>query len=156
MVNFKPLYSAFTLDTIIQVAFGVSAPLDSLADETNQIVTMAKRLFQQELSLKLIPLYAFLFMFPRLAHALNLRVNGDVTDYFTAFSMEIIKQKREELGGKSVPGDSKKSAKADNFIELLLEAERESEQSAADSQPTLASKETGQTKLAKCKCFLFF
>lgn len=124
IVNFKPLFSLFTLDTIIQVAFGVSTKVD----ETNQVVVMAKRLFQQELSFKSIPLYAFVFMFPRLSHALNIRVNGNVSDFFMKFSMEIIKQKREEFRK-----NKENKLKADNFIELLLEAERENEKQSNET-----------------------
>lgn len=108
---------------------------------------MAKRLFQQELSFKMIPLYAFIFMFPKLAHHLNIRVNADVTDYFTKFSTEIIKQKREEFRKSK---DEKSKLRADNFIELLLEAERENEK--LENQ-TL--NESGQAKSVKCKCLFF-
>ncbi len=138
IVNFKPLFSLFTLDTIIQVAFGVSTKVD----DTNQVVVMAKRLFQQELSFKSIPLYAFVFMFPRLSHALNIRVNGNVSDFFMKFSMEIIKQKREEFRK-----NKENKLKADNFIELLLEAERENEKQSNETD-----KNNKQT--AKCKFFV--
>lgn len=120
------------------MAFGVSTKVD----ETNQVVVMAKRLFQQELSFKSIPLYAFVFMFPRLSHALNIRVNGNVSDFFMKFSMEIIKQKREEFRK-----NKENKLKADNFIELLLEAERENEKQSNETD-----KNNKQT--AKCKFFV--
>ena len=118
----KPMYGSFTMDTIIQVAFGMK--VDSLVDENNQIIVMAKRLFQQDLSLKNVGLAAIVFLFPRIASALNLKINGDVTDYFTKFSTEIIKNKREEYS------KSKSFGKADSFIELILEAEAENEKLA--------------------------
>lgn len=117
-MDIKPLAGAFTMDTICQVAFGMK--VDSLADESNHMIIMAKRLFQQDLSIKNIAKVAVAFLLPRVAHALNIRINGDVSDYFTAFSGKIIQEKREEFR-------KNENRKADSFIELILEAEVEAE-----------------------------
>ena len=127
------------MDTIIQVAFGTK--VDSLADESNQIIIMAKRLFQQDLSIRNVAKVAVAFMFPRIAYALNIRINGDVSDYFTQFSNEIIKQKRDEFKR------NQNFAKADSFIELILEAEAE-RQKAEES-------ENSEEKIGKSKFGLF-
>src|SRR5690606_36685741 len=79
----------------------------------------AKKLFSTDLSLYNIDAFMMMIMAPKLNEYLKLRLNGDVVDYFEGLSMEIVNKKREELKNRGSFG------KANNFIELLLEAEIE-------------------------------
>lgn len=106
------------MDTICRVAFGLKT--DSLSEDENLMISKAKKMFSNDLSIKTMISFFLLFGVPRLAKLLNIR--NDVIDYFKDLSLEVIHQKREEF--KKVDYNL---GKASNFLEMLLEAEAEHE-----------------------------
>ncbi|KAJ6218346.1 hypothetical protein RDWZM_009503 [Blomia tropicalis] len=156
-VNMKQIYGAFTMDTIIQVAFGTK--VDSLVEPNNPVITYAKKLFSVDISFKNIIKFTMILMAPKLANFLKIRINPEVTDFFYKFSMDIINQKRKNMKNGNI-------GKANNFIELLLEAEVENEEEAAKLKLTEESNvdEFGFKKSTKyitndelvAQCSLFF
>lgn len=116
----KPVISSFAVDTIFRVAFGVK--VNSLKDPNNPIIQRSSQIFSNDLSAqKILPL-ALAMMFPRLGKLFDIRFCKESVDYLYEISMNIIKQKRQELLDK---GSSSNESKASNFVELLLEAEQE-------------------------------
>lgn len=142
-INVKEMYGAFTMDTIMQVAFGLK--VDSLQDTDNQTVQMAKKAFSSDIKLKQIIQFTLLFLLPKLMKLIGFR--NEVMEYFKDFSLKIIKRKREEL-----KRDAASLGKASNFLELLLEAEAENEklEAAGNAQQNPAA-EISSGKSVKCK-----
>ncbi|KAH7639178.1 cytochrome p450-like protein [Dermatophagoides farinae] len=119
ILNIKRFAGAFTMDTVLQVAFGCK--IDSLIEPNNQIIVMARRLFNTDLSLKNIIAFVFAFFLPPFfSKIFNIRINGDVTDFFGKFAIDLIERKRKEFAKKDF-------SKASTFLEFLLEAEHELE-----------------------------
>lgn len=107
------------MDTIIQVAFGIK--LDSLAaDEHHPVIVHARKLFSTRMPVKDIVGFMIMFTWPTLAQWLGIRFHGEVMDFFDKFASEIVAEYRRESRDKLL-------GKANNFIELLLEAEMEGE-----------------------------
>ncbi len=103
--------------SIVQVAFGVK--IDSLVEADHPVIVNAKRLFSNDLTYANLVRFTLLFMAPKLANLLGIRINAQSVDYFNVFSTKIIADKRKSYlkgGGHG---------KASNFIELMLEAEAE-------------------------------
>ncbi|KAJ6223145.1 hypothetical protein RDWZM_001690 [Blomia tropicalis] len=127
-LDVKEIFGAYTMDTILQIAFG--SKVDSLKDTNNKIVLMAKKLFQTDISYAAMLFFLLLFMFPKLSIKIArlFNINQDFIKFFKEFSMEIIRKKRDELK------DSKNMGKANNFLEMMLEAEAEHEQIQANEK----------------------
>ena len=121
------------MDTIIQVGFGVK--VDSLVDIDNPIIKHAKKLFSTDLPLKELVNTAFLFLSPKIAHLLGVRLNPEEIDFFQKMSLDIIDKKRKELK------DIENFGKARNLIEIMLEAEAEGQLNTRN----------GSQKRHKCK-----
>ena len=141
------MFGAFAMDTILQVAFGTK--VDSLKDPDNKIVKMAKKIFQSDITLSTMIMFAMFFLFPKFAFKLMklFNINQDFVIFFKEFSIEIIRKKRAELK------NNKNTGKATNFLEMLLEAEDEHEQMLAkENSGTNAIKDNNEnSKLIKCK-----
>jgi len=120
-VELKNICGAFTMDTIVQIAFGVK--IDSLVEKDNALLKHAKSIFQTDFKLYNVWVIAMTFLCRPLAKALNLRMNPEAVDYFESLTRDIIKNKRELL--KNNNNNNLEYSKATNFIELLLEAENE-------------------------------
>ena len=114
------------MDTIIQVGFGVK--VDSLVDPNNPIIVNVKNMFSVDLPYREIFNSALVFIMPKIANLLGVRLNSNETSFFHKISMEIIKKKRQELEEK------KSFGKGNNLIEIMLEAEAENQN---DSQNRL-------------------
>lgn len=147
ILEIKEFAGAFTMDTIIQVAF--STKVDSLIDPNNPIIKNVKKL-SNEVSLKNILIFAFIFICPKFTKKFlkRFRLNGDVVDFFTGFAQEIINTKRKKFQEKDF-------SKANTFIEFLLEAEHEFEiqqqqQQIINQADNLESNEEYR-KTSKCK-----
>jgi hypothetical protein len=115
----KQLIGAFTMDTIIQIGFGVKT--NSLIDPDNPITKHAKMAFSTNLTFENTFSFMMIFLAPRLAKLLGLRVNRVPVNFFHKLALEIIKKKRVQLASRK-PGER---STATNFIELLLESEVE-------------------------------
>ena len=141
------------MDTILQIAFG--SKVDSLKDPNNKIVLMAKKLFQTDISYAAMFFFLILFMFPKLSIKIArlFNINQDFIKFFKEFSMEIIRKKRDELK------DSKNMGKANNFLEMMLEAEAEHEQIQANEKEmkneNMENDQNKNTKFTKCKLIIF-
>lgn len=126
------------MNTIIRVAFGVKA--DSMANSGDPVVNNARQLFSTNMGIKTMLAISMMFYTPGLAKLFNVRFKASVVDFFGQFSLSIIKQKRKlfETG--------EQIGKANNFIELLLEAEAE--------YRLLEQQETNTDKIYKCKSLI--
>ena len=134
------MFGSFTMDSILQVAFGVK--VDSLLEQNNPTIVNAKKVFAN-LSLGRLIGLTIAIMFPRLGKLLKVGFSDGVLEYFQDFSMEIIKRKREEFATSEVQG------KGNTFLELLLEAEAEYETQTKEN-----GGENEEKKSVKCKfCF---
>ena len=135
IVEVKEIFGAYTMDTILQVAFG--SRVDYLVEKDNKLASMAKKMFSTDFNLKTLFSTVLIFTMPRLVKLLGIR--NEVMDFFKDFSLKIIQSKREELKKEENLG------KANNFLELLLEAEAENAK--------LMEQESG--KSVKCEYRLF-
>lgn len=124
---------------ISKVAFGTK--IDSLVETDNPLILNAKKLFSVDMSLANIFRVTLIIMTPKLANLLKIRLNGDVVDYFTKFSYQVIDQKRKEMAAKK--------GKANSFIELLLEAEAEEETMKKQNGISNGSAQNGHTQNGK-------
>lgn len=105
------------MDSIIQVGFGIQ--VDSLADPNNQIIKNARKLFSVDLPFGELVKSFLVFIAPKFSNLLNIRLNGEITDYFAKVALEIIHKKREQMKSRQ------NHSKCTNLIELMLEAESE-------------------------------
>lgn len=137
-VNIKKVAGAYTMDTILQVAFGVK--VDSMIDTNNPVIVHAKKIFTKDINVKQIIRFMIAFTMPGLLKYFGNFVRNPVFDYFEKFALKIIEQKRIEFGSKENLG------KANNFIELLLEAEAEG----------LELKSNKEEKSVKCMLNFYF
>ncbi|XP_075589004.1 cytochrome P450 3A24-like [Dermatophagoides farinae] len=117
ILNIKRFAGAFTMDTILQVAFGCQ--IDSLIEPDNPIIKNAKKSFGTDMSIKNILMFIIMFTMPSyITKIFKLRPNNEVLNFFHDFSLDIIERKRKEF-------DEKDFSKASTFIEFLIEAEHE-------------------------------
>lgn len=85
--------------------------------------------------------FTVIFMAPKLAKLLGVRLNAESVDYFNEFSTKIIADKRKSyLKGSGAHG------KATNFIELMLEAE-------VEEGGSFAALQGGEKDKLKCKFY---
>lgn len=110
------MFSAFTIDTIVQISFGIK--VDSCVDENVPIISYAQKLLTADVTLKAMVEFAIMSTLPKVANLFNFGFNQEAIDYFDKIAIEIVKKKREEI-------DTGKAGKASNFIELLLEVEKD-------------------------------
>ena len=94
-VDVKRLYGAFTMDTVIQVAFGTK--VDSLADPNNPVIQNVRKVFSTDAGVKQIATLALLFVFPKIAKMFGIQFQAATMKFFKEFSEQIIKQKKEKL-----------------------------------------------------------
>src|SRR6218665_1014202 len=120
VVEIKNIVGAFTMDTIIQIAFGIK--IDSLIDRDNPILVHAKSLFQQDMTVKDTFLWTMILLLPKVAMALNLVPFKKEMKFFSQLSDGIIQKKRKEFELANKTGDK---VKPTNFIELMVEADYE-------------------------------
>lgn len=116
-VNIKELVGAFTMDTIIQMAYGVE--IDSLNDPNNLILKNARKIFSRDSSFSEILFFSLATISPTLVKYSGFKWQKESISYFEKCSIDIIKKKREELKNKT------SEHRASNFIELILECEDE-------------------------------
>lgn len=107
--------------------------MNSLVEPNHPIIVYAKKFFSTDISIGNLLRFTFLVLAPKLANALGVRVNADVMDYFSVLAQKVIQEKRAEMKRENF-------GKAGNFIEILLEAEIEENQT-----------NDGEEKKSKCK-----
>lgn len=125
----KEVTNAFTMDTIVQTAFGTK--IDSLKEPNNPIVLNASKLFSVEWSTMRIIKMTIMVAFPRLANALKLEFSPEVTRFFVKLSKKVIEDKRKIMQNNK---DMANDTKAANFIDLLLEVQNEVDDTKTSSK----------------------
>lgn len=106
-LDLKRVFGAFTMEAIIEVAFGTK--VDALFDETNPLITNARKMFATDFNPNLI----VVFLVPKLAQLLNLKVfKPEITNFFKEFTLKIINERK----------DSNNSVKRVDFLQLMLDS----------------------------------
>lgn len=100
-IDMKRLFGGFTMDTIIQVSYGIR--VDSLNDG-NPLSTGLRRLSVTSVCSMWWSLYWF--WRPKLAKFLKLRVNADINDYFKRILKKIIDEKKKDLAELTAKGSA--------------------------------------------------
>ena len=116
VVNLKEIFGGYTMDSIIQIAFGIK--IDSLMDPKNPILLASRKIFQNDFGIEKILKITLLQLLPGIAKMLDIRLFGPQFALFGKISKEIIDKKRESLSNNVIQ-------KPTNYIELILEAEAE-------------------------------
>lgn len=143
VINVKELFGAYSMDTIIQVAFGTK--VDSLSDPNNAIIRNSKKIFSKDMSIGQMVLIFFFLLVPKLAMKASKYLGlNDWADFFADFAMQIIRERREKLKNSGTSG------KANNFLEMLIEAEAENE---AMNVQVSEIDENSNKKGVKCKFY---
>jgi cytochrome P450 len=117
--DMKRIFGAFSMDVIIQVAFGTK--VDSLNDENNPIITVAHSLFEVNWR------FLLFFMFPELLDKLGIAAfDPKVTKFFHALTMRIIEERKKN------PCNVKRC----DFLQLMMDAleNKESDKDNGDSK----------------------
>jgi cytochrome P450 family 3 subfamily A len=110
-IDMKRVFGAFTMEVVIQVAFGTK--VDALIDENNQIITNAKKILSRDLTLKAVLKFLIMFTFPKVARLLQIRlIQKEVTQFFEQFTLKIVEERKK----------NKSSVKRYDFLQLLLDA----------------------------------
>ena len=126
-IDMKELFGGFTMNSIIQVAYGIR--VDSL-NEGHPIIKHVKEFFG---GFNLNNLFAFFVMLtvPKLANMLKIRINGAATDFFRDFSTEIIEKRKKDLAEMKAKGEA---FKPNNFLDFMIEAEHENENESNEEE----------------------
>ena len=135
----KYFIEAFTMDTIIQVAFGVK--LDSFNNPDNPIITNGRKVFQMNLGFWGVIQFLVIIFAPKLAKWLNIEIAKEETEFFRKMATKIMDQKRAEFD------KAKSYAKANSFIEFMLEAEEEGRRLSVSNE----TNELPENRPIKCK-----
>ena len=120
-VELKNVCGAYTMDSIVQIAFGVK--VDSLVDGNHPLIKHAKSIFQQDLGFYNLLVVVLTVLAPWVVKLFGMRMNGAALHYMGELAKGIIQKKKEDM--KDANNNNPESSKANNFIELLLEAENE-------------------------------
>ncbi len=110
-IDMKRVFGAFTMEVVIQVAFGTK--VDALIDENNQIITNAKKILSRDLTLKAVLKFLIMTTSPKIARLLHIRfIEKGVTQFFEQFTLKIVEERKK----------NKSSVKRYDFLQLLLDA----------------------------------
>jgi cytochrome P450 family 3 subfamily A len=110
-IDMKRVFGAFTMEVVIQVAFGTK--VDALIDENNQIITNAKKILSRDLTLKAVLKFLIMATSPKIARLLHIRfIEKEVTQFFEQFTLKIVEERKK----------NKSSVKRYDFLQLLLDA----------------------------------
>lgn len=124
-MDFKELAGRFSMDSILQTAFGSKD--DSLYDADNEIMQKAKANFSSDLDFRSMLFFSLLFTCPKLlpfiTKVVNLDKGSELADFFKSLSLKLIEKKRKQLELERQQVDNNR--KATNFLEMLLDAEQE-------------------------------
>jgi cytochrome P450 family 3 subfamily A len=105
--DMKRLFGAFSMEVVIQVAFGTK--VNALIDENNPIILNARKIFNINVSPKIF----IAFLAPKLARLLKITIfDMNVTEFFKEFTLQIINERRK----------SKNKEKRVDFLQLMLDA----------------------------------
>jgi len=105
--DMKRLFGAFSMEVVIQVAFGTK--VDALFDDNNPIIMNARKMFNRNVSPKVF----LAFLMPKVAKIFKIAVfDINVTQFFKDFTMKIIDQRK----------NTKNKEKRVDFLQLMLEA----------------------------------
>ncbi|XP_042886027.1 cytochrome P450 9e2-like [Penaeus japonicus] len=105
-VDMKYNFGRYTMDTIASCAFGIEC--NSLVDEKPIFAEKVESFFK--VTPGMVLRIVFMFMVPKIAHALDIRFSVPATDFFEEVARETLHARR-------------KGEKRGDFLDLLLEAE---------------------------------
>ncbi|XP_054163783.1 uncharacterized protein LOC128961559 [Oppia nitens] len=152
VVDMKKVFGAFTMEVIIQVAFGTK--VDALIDDNNPIISNAKKIISKDVSILQLPKFMLIMTFPKIAKLLGLTlIPNDLSDFFSKLTHKIITERRNNP-----------SVKRYDFLQLLLDANEnvenvetncdnieEKERFVSTHQKTISDDEM----IAQCVLFFF-
>ncbi|KAF7488624.1 Cytochrome P450 3A24 [Sarcoptes scabiei] len=121
-VDIKELLGSFSIDTIIQMAFGLK--VNSMQDPNNYTVKMAKQIFEEDITLRDTVLFCLGWTCPWLAKFFGFRFKPEAVSHFKKLTFEIFIRKRDDISRNDTKLDMKRAPI--NFIDLLLEVEKDS------------------------------
>ena len=124
VTDIKQLSNAFTIDSFLQTSYGIK--VDSLVDITNPLTQNLRDLFSVNVSLKDMISFSMIFLMPKVSRSFGIRVFAKVIDFLRNFLENLIKQKRSNYENFDHIG------KANNFIDLMLEANEEAKLMGSD------------------------
>ncbi|CAG2181016.1 unnamed protein product, partial [Oppiella nova] len=112
VLDMKRVFGAYTMEVIIQVAFGTK--VDALIDESHPIIVNAKKLMSRNFRLWELPKILVVILLPKVAKLFGLTLMPrDITQFFTDICTKIIAERRASKGS----GD-----KRYDFLQLMLDA----------------------------------
>ncbi|XP_054154723.1 cytochrome P450 3A24-like [Oppia nitens] len=116
--DMKRLFGAYSMEVIIQVAFGVK--VDALFDEDNPIIRNVQSFFSQDLNLKILVMLAM----PSLAGWLGLTFfDPKATKFFQDFTQQIIDERRRHHELKTGDNHSNNNhQKRVDFLQIMLDS----------------------------------
>jgi cytochrome P450 len=103
----KRVFGAFSMEVVIQVAFGTK--VNALIDETNPIIMNARKMFNKNISPKIL----IALLVPKLAKLLKINMfDKNISEFFKEITLQIINERRK----------SKNKEKRVDFLQLMLDA----------------------------------
>ena len=110
-IDMKRVYGAFTMNVVIQVAFGTK--VDALIDENNPIIINAQKFMAKDITIVAIIKFMVTVFLPPIARLLKLTFfPKDVTKFFKEFTLKIINERK----------NNKSTVKRYDFLQLMLDA----------------------------------
>src|SRR5699024_8785526 len=94
-LDVKLLYGAYTMDAVIQVAFGTK--VDSLAEPDSPVIRYAQKVFSSDMTVKQCCTVFIVFIWPKLAKILGLQLFKEPVQFFRKLSEDIIRKKKQDL-----------------------------------------------------------
>lgn len=141
VMELKHMTNAFTMDTIIQTAFGTK--IDSLKEPNSPIVKHASKFFEKDISLKDFGRFFLMSIAPKISKKIEIQFNPEFNKFCLQLATKIIDEKKSSFGSQLKEADP---TKASNFIELMLEARRETE-----NNQTVEENDTSKPTNSKCE-----
>ncbi|XP_054154644.1 cytochrome P450 3A24-like [Oppia nitens] len=118
--DMKRLFGAYSMEVIIQVAFGTK--VDALFDEDNPIIRNIQKFFSRDLNLRMLTL----FLAPSVAKWLKLTIfDTKATKFFCDFTVKIIEdrsRRRQQQQRELKTGDNIITEKRVDFLQLMLDS----------------------------------
>jgi cytochrome P450 len=110
-IDVKRVFGAFTMNVIIQVAFGTK--VDALNDESHPIIVNAKKYFSRDFKFMDLPKLILLMKFPKICQFFNITfTTHNANQFFTELTKQLIDERTLNKSG----------IRRYDFLQLLLDA----------------------------------
>ncbi|XP_054167648.1 cytochrome P450 3A8-like [Oppia nitens] len=134
--DIKQLFGAYSMEVIIQVAFGVK--VDVMIDEDNPIIRNIRTFFARDLSLR----YYILFLPESLVKWLKLEIfDRNVTKFFQDFTLKLIDDYRRQQQQQLKTGVNGNQQKRIYFLQLMLDSMSSTETTTDDKVDVITDEE---------------